>query len=130
MKIDYLYPGRDLLGESPLWHPQEKKLYWVDALKPSIHAFDPAKNQHEEWPMPDLIGSIAFSKNGGLIAAMRHGFAWIDLPSGQIRKQQSIRKQGEPFHLNDGTMDHCGRFWAGEVCHDKTSPQGLSLIHI
>ncbi|MCX7123481.1 MAG: SMP-30/gluconolactonase/LRE family protein [Gammaproteobacteria bacterium] len=130
MQITSLYKGHDLLGESPLWHPQEQQLYWVDALKPALHAFNPLKNQHREWPMPDLIASIALNQNGGLIAALRHSFAWIDLPSGDIHTQFLIREQDAPFHLNDGKCDALGRFFAGEVSHDKTHPTGqLYCVH-
>ena len=124
MQINCLYEGHDLLGESPLWHAKNQQLYWVDAIKPALHALHPATGQHQEWAMPELIGSIALCQDGNLIAAMASGFAWIDLPSGKIRMQKKVREAGAPFHLNDGKCDRLGRFWAGEVCHDKTLPQG------
>ena len=32
----------DVLGEVPRWHALENALYWIDALKPAVHRFDPA----------------------------------------------------------------------------------------
>ncbi len=124
MQTRCLYEGPDLLGESPIWHAAEKKLYWVDAIKPALHALDPQSGQHQEWPMPALIGSIAVCKKGGLIAAIGQGFAWIDLPSGKVHMHAIVNEIGAAVHLNDGKCDRLGRFWAGEVCHDKISAQG------
>ena len=28
---------RDRLGESPLWHPREQALYWIDFYGPTVH---------------------------------------------------------------------------------------------
>ncbi len=124
MDVQCLYAGRNLLGESPIWHAAQKKLYWVDAIKPSLHALDPKTGQHQEWLMPALIGSIAPCATGGLIAAMGTGFAWIDLPSGTIRMHCVVNEALTPTHLNDGKCDRQGRFWAGEVSHDRNAAQG------
>ena len=124
MQIKLLYKAHDLLGESPIWHAKHQQLYWVDAIKPALHGLHPDTGQHQEWPMPALIGSIAACQNGGLVAAIGTGFAFIDLPSGAVRMQKTVREVPSSFHLNDGKCDRLGRFWAGEVCHDKTQPQG------
>ena len=33
---------RDRLGESPLWHPREQALYWIDFYGPTVHRLEPA----------------------------------------------------------------------------------------
>ena len=114
----------NLLGESPIWHQQEKKLYWVDAIKPALHALCPVSGKHQQWNMPALIGSIAPRKQGGLIAAIGCGIAFIDLPSGKVQMQRLINPPLSNKHLNDGKCDRQGRFWVGEVSHDKTKPSG------
>lgn len=124
MIIEALWEGRDLLGESPVWHHEDRMLYWVDAIRPGLHALDPNTQQHHYWDMPALIGSIAPRVNGGLVAAIGTGFAFIDLPSGRVDIQKAMNEVFDPVHLNDGKCDRAGRFWAGEVSHDKQNPQG------
>ena len=123
-QIDCLTEQPMLLGESPIWHAAEQLLYWVDALKPALYALDPLTGQQQSWKMPALIGSIAPREQGGLIAAIGCGIAFIDLPSGAVKMQKIINPALVGKHLNDGKCDRQGRFWCGEVSHDKQQPTG------
>jgi sugar lactone lactonase YvrE len=60
----------DILGESPLWHEAEQALYWVDIRRPALRRLDYASGRVESWPMPDLVGSIAFCDDGRLLVAL------------------------------------------------------------
>jgi len=117
---------KTLLGESPVWSVKEKALYWVDIHRPSILRTDFSSGQTIEWPMPTNVGSIGLSA-GGLVAAMRTGFALLDL-SGKI-----VKTLGEPIagtkdlRFNDGRVDPRGRFWAGTV-QEKRVP-GLAALY-
>jgi len=123
-QIDCLTEQQCLLGESPIWHQAEQLLYWVDALKPALHALDPKTGTHQYWEMPALIGSIAPRVQGGLIAALGCGIAFIDLPAGTVKMQRIINPPLMAKHLNDGKCDRQGRFWVGEVSHNKNQPIG------
>ena len=113
-----------MLGESPVWHAAEQTLYWVDALKPALHALDPVTCNHKHWPMPALIGSIAPRAQGGLIAAIGCGIGFIDFPEGKVHIKTLINPPLVDKHLNDGKCDRQGRFWVGEACHNKDQPNG------
>lgn len=117
MKLECLLSCRNDLGESPLWHTDENVLYWVDAIKPALHRLDPETAEYQTWLMPGLIGSIAMRKQGGLVAAIGKGFAFIDTQTGQIIQIVDVLKEDEPVHLNDGKCGPLGRFWAGTVSH-------------
>ncbi len=112
-KIKCIYNTPALLGESPLWHPEEQMLYWVDIEKPALHRLDPRTQQHRMWPMPTEIGCIALCAQGGLVAAMRYGFARIALPAGEVTMITSPVTEADGVMFNDGKCDRAGRFWAG-----------------
>ena len=112
-KIECIYNVPALLGESPLWDPEEQMLYWVDIEKPALHRFNPQTQQHQMWSMPTEIGCIGLHHAGGLIAAMRHGFARIALPSGEVTMMNTILSDADGVMFNDGKCDRAGRFWAG-----------------
>ena len=65
------------LGESPFWHPDEKRLYWVDIPAKQIFRCDVASGQTENWAMPSEPGCIAPARtnrqSSGLIIALRGG---------------------------------------------------------
>ena len=42
-----------ILGESPFWHPDEERLYWVDILGFKIHRLHVATGVQESWAMPE-----------------------------------------------------------------------------
>jgi sugar lactone lactonase YvrE len=107
-----------LLGESPVWCPIDKVLYWVDIKRPAIHRFNPATGSSETWLMTEDIGCLALRQLGGAIVALRSGFAYIDFCTGEVRKLASP-VLGEPnLRFNDGRCDRRGRFWAGTL-HEK-----------
>ena len=35
------------LGEGPLWHPIERRLYWLEYVRGHIYRYDPASHSHE-----------------------------------------------------------------------------------
>src|SRR5260221_8452085 len=113
MNIKCIYDQPALLGESPLWNATEKTLYWVDIEKRVLHSLDTTTQKHRMWSMPTEIGCIALNSSGGLIAAMRHGFANIALPSGEVTMINTVLTDAEGVMFNDGKCDRAGRFWAG-----------------
>ena len=36
IEIECLHPGPDRFGESPLWDPRERVLWWVDVPAPAL----------------------------------------------------------------------------------------------
>ena len=62
-----------LLGESPLWHPDEQVLYWVDIPGRLINRFNPRDGEHRAWPLDSEPGCIAQLLGGGLLLAARDG---------------------------------------------------------
>ena len=88
-----------LTGESPVWVPEEQALYWTDIPGKTLNRFDPASGENRVWPMPEEVGSFALRERGGLMAALRSGFALIDLDSGAHRapRRPRGRPSGEPL---------------------------------
>ncbi len=59
----------DQLGESPFWHPEDRKLYWVDIPARQIRRADPHSGPAESWAMPLEPGCIAPVRGGGFVMA-------------------------------------------------------------
>ena len=114
-----------ILGESPVWSPDEQVLWWLDIKAPALHRHDPATDTDDIWPLPQETGSIVLRKGGGLVGALRGGFAFLDVgaPGEKIRPDWiGDPEPDRPLNrLNDGRADRQGRFWAGSM-HDPDGP--------
>lgn len=115
MTVACVLDARAALGEGPLWHPGEQALYWLDIKAPALHRLDPASGRQRHWPLAGLAGSFAFRKGGGLVLALRSGFALMELGTGRL--MPLARPEGEPHgnRFNDGKCDRAGRFFAGTM---------------
>jgi len=114
-EIECLYEAKDILGEGPIWHPDEKKLYWCDNLRSCIHRYDPATREVQKWDMPEEVGSIVFRRGRGIVAGMKSGFCFIDLETMQIDTIADPEADIPGNRFNDGKCDRLGRYWCGTM---------------
>ena len=124
MKIECIADTRCILGEGPLWDEKASCLYWVDIKAPAIWRLDPSTGETKNWIMPYRIGSIALRSKGGLVAAMKPGFAYVDLKDGSVEIISRPEKNLPDNRFNDGACDARGRFWAGSMDDLEKSPTG------
>jgi D-xylonolactonase len=69
------------LGEGPLWHPIEQRLYWVDITRGRLYSFDPASGNCgliiEERPITGMTlqadGGLLLFRDQGRIDVLRDG---------------------------------------------------------
>lgn len=110
------------LGECPRWHPDERKLYWVDIARCAFHRFDPVTGVNETRHFDAPVGCFAFVEGGGFVLGMKDGFArltdWDSQP--QPCGEQMLAGRAH-LRMNDGRTDPAGRFWAGSVDMEKNA---------
>ena len=124
VEIECVVDCRNVLGEGPVWCPDEKTLYWVDIKGKSINRFTPNTGKVETWPVNEEIGSIALRKNGGMIVAFYSGFRHYDLATGVGEMIHEIEAETPRSRLNDGRCDRQGRFWVGSMDDLMEEPLG------
>ena len=105
----------DLLGESPFWHPQERRLYWVDIPGFQVRRLDPATGEIETWKVPLEPGCIAPARSGGLVLALRDGIYRARGWGGPLVLIARFGHDTSTTRFNDGKADPQGRFWAGTM---------------
>jgi sugar lactone lactonase YvrE len=116
----------NLLGEAPMWNVAEQALYWVDATRPAIHRLDDG-GEVTTWPMPRIIGSFVFRRNGGLVGALKNGFCAIDLATGTVEAIIDPEPARPDNILNDGKCDRRGRYWCGS--RDAALKDPVGALH-
>ncbi|MGH8806298.1 MAG: SMP-30/gluconolactonase/LRE family protein [Noviherbaspirillum sp.] len=123
-KIQPLLDTPMLLGECPLWHPEEATLYWIDIAGMAVHRLHPASSTHRSWPLPSEPGCIARRAGGGFIVAMRSGLATLDTDSGALTPLAPAPYDTSVIRFNDGRCDAAGRLWTGTLYDPRDHPRG------
>lgn len=107
------------LGESPFWHPDEQRLYWVDIPAQEVCRAAPSGGTVERWLMPSEPGCIAPArtqgKNTGLVIALRDGIYRAQQWGGALTLLAPALHDPATSRFNDGKADPLGRFWAGTI---------------
>lgn len=113
-----------LLGECPLWHPEEQVLYWIDIAGLAVHRFDPLSKARSVWPVPSEPGCIAWSAGRNLVVAMRAGIGMLDTSNGCLHHIVDAPYDASRIRFNDGRCDAAGRLWIGTLSDDRSQALG------
>lgn len=122
-EVEVVASVRNLVGETPVWHPVEQRLYWVDTRAPSLNRLE-TDGSVTTWKMPTNIGSFVFKRSGGIIAGLKTGFHELDLTGGHHRLIVDPEPDKPENRLNDGRCDPRGRYWCGSRDPGNENPGG------
>ncbi len=116
------------LGEGPLWHPLEKKVYWTDIHRKTLYQYDPATGQHAPLDYEGtMVGGFTFQADGSLLLFREGGnvAVWRD---GEITKTVLETIPGEENRrFNDVWADPEGRVYCGTLGY-KDEPGGFFML--
>ncbi len=101
-------------GEGPLWHPDEKRLYWVDIPQGRMFRYDPATGEHEQCYQGEQIGGFTIQEDGALLLFMERGAikTWRD---GQMETLVEEIPDERGTRFNDVCADPEGRVFCGTM---------------
>ncbi|NLE37010.1 MAG: SMP-30/gluconolactonase/LRE family protein [Pirellulaceae bacterium] len=99
-------------GESPLWHPDEKRLYWTDIPRGRLFRLDPVSGRHELCLEGDPIGGLTLQADGALLLLMADGAVrtWRD---GRLETLLDAHPDIRGNRYNDCIADSRGRVFCG-----------------
>ena len=123
-EVQVLFDTPMLLGECPLWHPEEAALYWIDIAGLAVHRFVPETGAHSSWFVPSEPGCIARCADGGLIVAMRSGLALLNTIDGALSRLADAPYDSSRIRFNDGRCDAHGRLWVGTLYDPRDQARG------
>jgi sugar lactone lactonase YvrE len=104
-----------IVGESPVWSPRERSLYWVDITGQKIHRFHPASGAKKTFSLPHPVTALALRAKGGLVLSLKKDFALFDLETEQLTYLADPEEDKPENRFNDAKCDRQGRFWAGTM---------------
>ena len=126
MEVELIIDARAVLGEGPLWHAPSQRLYWVDIDRHEVHVFNPSDGSDWTIDVGQKVGTVVVRRGGGLVLALHHGLATLDLETGQVTILCDPEADLTDNRFNDGKCDPAGRFWAGTMSLTRT-PRAANL---
>jgi D-xylono/L-arabinono-1,4-lactonase len=109
---------RCVVGEGPVWHPDERALYWLDIPEGKIFRYSPVTGKHETVYDGRPVGGMTLQEDGSFLLFMDRGSiaVWrggseLDFVVDQIERELDSR-------FNDVIADPMGRVFCGTM----TSP--------
>lgn len=100
------------LGEGPVWHPGERRLYWVDITRGRLFRYDPATEESECVYRGDVVSGLTMQRDGSLLLFMDGGRVghWRD---GEMETVAAVVDSDTRF--NDVVADPAGRVFCGTM---------------
>ncbi len=122
--VEVAVAGPSEVAESPVWDEETGELLWVDIPAGLIHRWQPGSAAPSTIAVGQPVGAIALRRSGGLVAAVRDGFAIVDEGSSRVELCGRVETDRADNRMNDGKCDNAGRFWAGTMAEDMRRGAG------
>jgi sugar lactone lactonase YvrE len=111
-------------GEGPLWHPTERRVYWVDIPAGRIFRYDPATGAHEQCYQGEVVGGFTIQADGALLLFMARGAVKVWREGTLTTVIEEIPEERES-RFNDVHADPEGRVFCGTM----PSPAGPGRLY-
>jgi len=115
MELELIADYGCLTGEGPLWHPLERRLYWVDIPPGRLFRYDPAQGHHEPcYAAGESIGGFTVQADGALLLFMARGAVSLWREGTLTPVIPEIPEERES-RFNDVIADPEGRVFCGTM---------------
>lgn len=103
-----------VIGEGPLWHPGEKRVYWTDIPMGRMFRYNPATGAHEQFYDGEVVGGFTIQEDGSLLLFMAKGAIaiWRD---GRLEYVYEEIPNERETRFNDVIADPAGRVFCGTM---------------
>jgi sugar lactone lactonase YvrE len=121
---EQLVASQNEVGETPMWIPEEKALYWIDSEGPRVYRWDQSgerRTYDPGFPITALLRRAA----GGWVAAAKDGLYTWNHDTGESRFLCNPMEGQPDLRFNDAIIDRQGRLLAGTMNQrDLEAPDG------
>ncbi|MCU0520718.1 MAG: SMP-30/gluconolactonase/LRE family protein [Anaerolineae bacterium] len=112
-------------GEGPLWHPDERRLYWVDIPNGRLYRYMPTTGKHELVSNGPPIGGFTLQADGSLLLFMAKGAVGIWREGHDLEMVIDEIPAMRETRFNDVIADPAGRVFCGSM----PRPDGPALLY-
>jgi D-xylono/L-arabinono-1,4-lactonase len=102
-------------GEGPLWHPEERRLYWVDIPNGNLYRYDPDREEHRCVFSGPPIGGFTLQEDGSLALFMAKGAVALWREGRDLEMVLDEIPAMRETRFNDVIADPAGRVFCGTM---------------
>src|ERR1044071_675855 len=116
MEITCIVDSHNLIGECPLWHPEQSSVYWTDINGFKIHRYAIKDGALTIWKFDEPVCALSLTTDPDrlLVALGSRLILWK--PATDERIDFASPEPAVPFNrLNDGATDPNGVYWVGSM---------------
>jgi sugar lactone lactonase YvrE len=108
--------SKNIVGESPLWHPEHGGLYWTDVNAFRIQRYILASGQKTSWSFGEPVCALSLTTDPERILVALGSRLILWRPVNDERSDFAFPEPNWPCNrLNDGATDPNGVFWVGSM---------------
>lgn len=109
LAVELLLEAGAVCGESPIWDPEMRCIWWADTASPYVHSWDPASRTATSRDAGHTVRALALAGSGSLVILCADGI--FLLGPGKEAQFLCDPERGQADMLpDDGTVDSAGRF--------------------
>jgi sugar lactone lactonase YvrE len=119
--------SKNIVGESPLWHPEEGSLYWTDVNGFRIHRHILKSGEKKCWSFTEPVCALSLTTAPDRILVALGSRLILWRPLTDERTDFASPEPNWPHcRLNDGATDPNGVFWIGSM-RNNVGPNGQDI---
>jgi sugar lactone lactonase YvrE len=124
MQVELVQREQALVGEGPVWLPDERVLLWLDIKGQRLFRHDPATGAARSWGLADRVGAVIPRTRGGYVLLAKRGVFTSDVPFEALVPECHPDGDLPDNRFNDAKCDPEGRLWAGSMDDNETKASG------
>ncbi|PYT82269.1 MAG: gluconolaconase [Acidobacteria bacterium] len=122
--VRLLEDSHNIVGESPLWHPEEGSVYWTDINGFRIQRHILASGEKASWFFGEPVCAMSLTTDPKCLLVALGSKVILWRPSADERTVFACPEPNWPRNrLNDGATDPNGVFWVGSM-GNNVAPDG------
>nr|AGU10575.1 SMP-30/Gluconolaconase/LRE-like region [uncultured organism] len=112
------------LAEGPVWHPEDKALYFVDIKQRAIHRCAEDGGRRQSWTVPDEVGFALPMHGGDFVCGLPGRIERFSFETGALTTLHEVEPDLPGNRLNDGYVDRHGALWFGSMDNAEVASSG------
>ncbi len=119
-----IWPIGARLGEGPVWHAGEQRLYFVDIKGRKLHRCAADGSARDSFDMPDETGFALPVAGGGMICGLPGQLVHYDTARSTFTPVVTLEEHLPGNRMNDAHVGPDGALWFGSMDNAEEAPTG------